>query len=109
MSRREKLEALLLESPDDSFLRYGLALELEKAGEHEPSLNELRRLMRLPTPYVPAFFMAGQQLAKLGRIEESRTALRDGVDQARAQGNAHAAGEMSEFLANLGRLGEGES
>jgi tetratricopeptide (TPR) repeat protein len=106
MSRRAKIEALLLESPDDSFLRYGLALELEKEGEHEQSLGELRRLMQLPTPYVPAFFMAGQQFAKLSRIEEARAALRDGVEHAREQGNAHAAGEMAEFLASLGRLGE---
>ena len=50
--------------------------------------------------------MAAQQLARLDRIAEARTALRDGIEQARAAGNAHAAGEMSEFLASLGALGE---
>ena len=39
------------------------------------------------------------------RIDEARSALRDGIEQARRQGNAHAAGEMSEFLASLGDLG----
>jgi tetratricopeptide (TPR) repeat protein len=106
MSRREKIEAMLVESPDDAFLRYGLALELEKEGENEKSLAELRRLMTPAAAYVPAYFMAGQQLTRLERIEEARAALRDGIEHARAQGNAHAAGEMSEFLAGLGRLGE---
>lgn len=106
MSRRERIEALLAENPQDEFLRYGLALELDKEGDHEGSLTALGNLMRQPTPYVPAFFMAGQQLARLERIGEARAALRDGIEHARAQQNTHAAGEMAEFLASLGRLGE---
>ena len=50
----------------------------------------------------PAFFMAGQQLVRLQRIDEARTILRDGIAAARIQGDLHAAGEMTEFLASLG-------
>ncbi len=39
------------------------------------------------------------------RIEDARTLLRDGIEQARTQGDSHAAGEMSEFLQSLGRHG----
>ena len=105
-SRRAKIEAMLAEEPEDQFLRYGLAVELDKEGEHERSLAMLAKLGSDSPAYVPAFFLAGQQLARLGRIAEARTALRDGIEQARASGNAHAAGEMSEFLASLGELGE---
>jgi predicted RNA polymerase sigma factor len=105
-SRREKIEAMLAEEPGDQFLRYGLAVELDKDGDHERSLAMLSELGRDEVPYVPAFFLAGQQLARLDRIEEARAALRDGIEHARAVGNAHAAGEMSEFLASLGALGE---
>lgn len=106
MSRREKIEAMLVDDPADEFLHYSLALELEKEGRHDESLAELRGLMAAASPYVPAFFMAAQQLARLNRIAEARAALRDGIDQARSAGNSHAAGEMSEFLASLGALGE---
>lgn len=105
-TRREKIEAMLVEQPDDTFLRYSLALELEKEAAHDASLNQLAGLMRDQPPYVPAFFRSGQQLAKLGRIDEARAALRGGIDEARRQNDAHAAGEMSEFLASLGALGE---
>lgn len=105
-SRREKIEAMLAESPGDTFLRYSLALEMEKAGEHDGSLQRLAELMREQPPYVPAFLMAAQQLAGLERIEEARAALRDGIDAARTAGNAHAAGEMAELLARLGAAGE---
>ena len=106
MSRREKIEAMLADDPNDSFLRYSLAMELEKAGENDASLKQLQSLQGDTTPFVPAFFMAGQQLTKLGRIDEARTVLRAGIEHARQQQNSHAAGEMSEFLANLGSYGE---
>jgi hypothetical protein len=57
--------------------------------------------MRDDPPYVPAFFMAGQQLVRLGRIDEARTTLREGIAAAHIQGNSHAAGEMTEFLGSL--------
>jgi tetratricopeptide (TPR) repeat protein len=104
-SRREKIEAMLADDPQDNFLRYSLALELEKEGDHERSLSGLRELTKESPPFVPAFFMAGQQLTRLQRIEEARAILRDGIEEARQQGNSHAAGEMSEFLASLGSLG----
>lgn len=102
MSRRAKIEAMLAEEPGDVFLRYSLAMELDKEGDHDASLAQFTELTRDEPPYVPAFFMAAQQLARLDRIDEARTHLRDGIEAARAQGNAHAAGEMSEFLASLG-------
>lgn len=105
-SRREKLEAMLAAAPTDSFLRYGLSQELEKAGEHDRSLELLTGLTKDSPPYVAAYFMQAQQLAKLTRINEARGVLRDGIEEARRQGNSHAAGEMSEFLAGLGNLGE---
>jgi hypothetical protein len=106
MSRREKIEAMLADEPGDVFLRYSLAMELDKEGDHAASLARHAELTREDPPYVPAFFMAAQQLARLERINEARTFLRDGIENARRQGNAHAAGEMSEFLASLGSAGE---
>lgn len=102
-TRREKIEAMLADEPGDTFLRYSLAMELEKDGDHEASLSLHGSLMRDSPPYVPAFFRSGQQLAGLGRVEEARAALRDGIEEARRQGNLHAAGEMGELLAQLGR------
>jgi len=106
LSRREKIEAMLVDDPNDEFLRYSLAIELDKEGQHERSLAAFRGLMSAEPSYVPAFFMAAQQLVRLDRVLEARTVLRDGIEQARDSGNAHAAGEMSEFLASLGALGE---
>jgi thioredoxin-like negative regulator of GroEL len=106
MSRREKILAMLADDPTDTFLRYSLAMELRSEGSHDESIDKLTELTRDDVPYVPAFFMAAQQLAELDRVDEARTFLRDGIDQARSQGDAHAAAEMSELLTSLGDLGE---
>ena len=102
MSRREKIEAMLADDPGDTFIRYSLAMELDKEGDHDASLAKFGELTRDDPPYVPAFFMASQQLVRLGRVDEARTILRDGIASANKQEDFHAAGEMTEFLASLG-------
>ncbi|HEX4129584.1 MAG TPA: hypothetical protein VHZ24_06045 [Pirellulales bacterium] len=105
--RRQRIEAMLADEPGDTFLRYSLALEWDKDGEHQRSLDQLGELTRDQPPYVPAFFMAAQQLVRLARIDEARSMLRAGIDEARRQGDSHAAAEMSELLVSLGSHGEG--
>lgn len=105
-TRRAKIEAMLRDDPGDIFLRYSLALEMESAGEADASLEILESLARESPAYVPAYHMAGRQLVALGRIDDARRALREGIDAARSQGNTHAAGEMSELLMSLGDAGE---
>ena len=101
-SRREKLESMLADDPDDQTLRYMLAMELEKVSDHDRSLDLLQHLMDDESPYVPAFLMAGQQLARLQRTDEAASVYRSGIQQAQQQGDDHAAGEMSQFLTELG-------
>jgi hypothetical protein len=105
-TRRQRIEAMLAEDPADDFLRYSLAMELRKESDHEGSLARLAELSKQAKPYVPAFFMAAQQLVELGRIAEARSFLRDGIEEARSQNDLHAAAEMSELLGQLGEMGE---
>ncbi len=105
-TRRSKIEAMLAADPEDTFLLYSLAMEEIKAGESKEGISRLERLTHADPPYVPAFFMAAQTLAAQGAIDRAREFLRRGIEQARAQGDAHAAGEMAELLASLGGYGE---
>jgi hypothetical protein len=106
MNRRQTIESMLQEDPTDTFLRYSLAMEMRAEGDHEGSLAQLSELMGEKPACVPAFFMAGQQMVDLDRIDEARTVLREGIEEARAQGDSHAAAEMSDYLTSLGELGE---
>jgi tetratricopeptide (TPR) repeat protein len=105
-SRRERIEAMLVDDPNDSFLLYSLAMDYRGGGEIESSLRVFDQLIHRETPHVPAFFMSAQMLVEADRIDEARSRLRDGIEQARMQNDSHAAAEMSELLASLGSLGE---
>ncbi|MFM8408189.1 MAG: hypothetical protein ACKN94_12800 [Pirellulaceae bacterium] len=104
-SRRERIEAMLREEPGDVFLRYALAMELSKEGRQQESLDTLGQLTAGNPPYVPAYFQAARQLVEASQIDAARKWLRDGIEEARRQGDFHAAGEMSELLSELGVLG----
>ena len=101
MSRRNQLLQMLRDSPNDAFLQYALAMEDRSAGEDEAALAGLRRVLNADRSYVAAYFMQGQILAGLGRYDDARAILQDGIAVAKTTGDAHAAGEMTELLASL--------
>jgi tetratricopeptide (TPR) repeat protein len=102
MDRIAMLNEILSQNPDDSFARYGLALEYSKAGQTELALEQFRTLLEKNADYTPGYFMAAQTLATAGRTDEAKRMLVDGISSARRTGNAHAQSEMTAMLEDLG-------
>jgi predicted Zn-dependent protease len=102
MDRIAMLTEILTQSPDDSFARYGLALEYSKAGQIEQALAEFRTLLEKNPDYTPGYFMAAQTLATASRTDEAKRMLVDGIASARRTGNTHAQSEMTAMLEELG-------
>ena len=92
---------MLADDPTDTFLRYALAMEFKNESSYEEAAKIFEDLMDDEPPYVPAFFMFGQQLVQEDKIDEAKTILEKVIVQAQQQNDLHAAGEMSEFLASL--------
>jgi predicted Zn-dependent protease len=103
MDRIALLTEILTANPDDTFARYGLALEYSKAGQTEQSLEEFKTLIQKNPDYTPAYFMAAQTLAGANRIDEAKRMLVDGISSARRTGNTHAQSEMTAMLEELGQ------
>ncbi len=101
MTRREKLLRMLQEDPDDAFLLYGLAMEDQSAEDWESALASFDRVLTVDPQSVAAYFQKGQILARLERPGDARSALEAGINVGRKIGDAHAVGEMTEFLQNL--------
>jgi Tfp pilus assembly protein PilF len=101
MSRREKLEALLSESPEDTFLRYALALAFASEGNQDQARLRLEALLEDDSHYIPAYFQLAQIQVQLGRPDEARPVLARGIEMARRAGDAHAESEMTGFLEQL--------
>jgi thioredoxin-like negative regulator of GroEL len=102
MDRIAMLREVLAANPEDSFARYGLAMEHSKAGQIEPALQEFTTLIAKNPDYTPAYFMAAQALASASRIDEAKRWLVDGISSARRTGNNHAQSEMTAMLEELG-------
>ena len=98
MSRLEKIREMLQHEPDDVFLRYALAMELDSAGRGDESLALYAELMRGAPPHVPSFFRTAQILARQGKTARVIETLQQGIRQAQAQGDPHTAMEMSQML-----------
>src|SRR5215831_16871775 len=100
-SRREVLEALVAEKPDDAFSRYGLALEFMNSGDTASAEVQFRELLERNPAYVPGYQMLGQLLAKQSRAEDARVILAEGISAAAKSGNGHAQSEMEGLLSEL--------
>lgn len=101
MSRREKLEKMLVADPDDPFLHYALAKEEISAGEPAAGVQRLTGVIERFPDYVPAYFQKAQTAAELGEIETARQTVTAGIAVARRVGDRHAESEMSGFLDSL--------
>lgn len=100
-SRREMLEQFVADKPGDAFARYGLAHECAKLGDDAAAINHFGMLLHEHPAYVAGYLQFGQLLARLGRLDEARRTLSDGIVVAQKAGDIHARDEMQSALTQL--------
>jgi Tfp pilus assembly protein PilF len=100
-SRRQLLEEIVTQKPNDAFSRYGLALECEKDGDSAAADKNFRELTERNPDYIPGFQMYGQFLAREERNEEAQKILTAGIAAASKAGNQHARSEMEALLSEI--------
>jgi len=100
-TRRQMLEEFVAKKPDDSFSRYGLAMECMNSGDPAAADNHFRALIEHNPTYIPAYVMYGQFLARESRTDEAKQVLSTGIDAASKNGDQHARSEMEAFLSDL--------
>ncbi len=98
MSRRETLQAMLAQNPQDTFARYGLAMDYANSGELESAVTEYRALLAANPNYAAAYFHGGQALEKLGRVEEARELYENGIEVTGRTGDHHTQSELQAAL-----------
>lgn len=102
MTRRAKLEQMLEKSPQDTFLNFGLAMELAKEGQTEAALAQFDRVLQFDPSYLTAYFQKGSTLINAGRVPDARITLSAGIAAARTLGDSHTESEMQAMLDTLG-------
>src|SRR5579871_2048819 len=97
-NRLEVLKSMVAQRPDDSFSRYGLAMEYANSGDLEQALLEYRELLRINPNYAAAYYHGGQALEKLGRTEEARILYQQGIETTTRIGDLHTRSELQAAL-----------
>jgi len=101
-NRLEVLKNMVAQNPNDSFARYGLAMEYANSENLEQAIQEYRALLAVNPDYSAAYYHGGQALVKLGRREEARALYHQGIAAATRIGDLHARSEMQAALDLLG-------
>lgn len=92
--RVETLKSMLADDPNNTFARYGLAMEYKNSGQMESAVNEFRALLTADPNYAAAYFHGGQTLEKMGCIEEAKHFYERGVEATVRTGDAHTRSEL---------------
>jgi tetratricopeptide (TPR) repeat protein len=100
--RLEALKNMVAQNPNDSFSRYGLAMEYARSGDLEQAVQEYQALLAANPNYPAAYFHGGQTLEKLGRREEARTLYQQGIEATTRLGDLHTRSEIQAALDQLG-------
>jgi tetratricopeptide (TPR) repeat protein len=97
-TRLDVLRSMVAQNPDDSFSRYGLAMEYAKSGDFEQAIQQYRALLAVNPNYSAAYYHGGQALEKAGRREEARQLYREGLEATTRIGDMHARSEIQAAL-----------
>jgi Tfp pilus assembly protein PilF len=100
-ARLDVLKSMVEQKPEDSFARYGLAMEYANTGELEAAVEQFRELLRHNPNYAAGYFHGGRTLEKLGLIDEARQMYRDGIEITAASGDEHTRSELIAALQAL--------
>ncbi|MBI3652073.1 MAG: tetratricopeptide repeat protein [Acidobacteria bacterium] len=100
-SRREMLEEFVAADPNDSFSRYALALELEKAERADEAIAQLQEVLARDESYVAAYYHLGRMLAKAGKDAEALGVYQRGIEAASKAGDQKTRSEIQEAIEML--------
>lgn len=94
MSRIDQIRQFLQDSPNDSFLRYALAQELQKQGDVEAAKEAYLWLTDNQPSYVATYYHLGKLLIAQGEKEAALAWFNLGIEHAKAAQELHALSEL---------------
>lgn len=92
--RLAQLRAMLQEEPGDPFLRYAIALELNRGGDREQACASLEALVRDVPGHVPSYYQLASILVELGRGKDAIEVCNAGSLQCIVAGDRKTRGEL---------------
>ncbi|MFT4156166.1 hypothetical protein [Parafilimonas sp.] len=94
MDRIEKLQALLQQMPNDSFLRHALALEYIKLNNDKEARILFEAVLKEEPGYIGTYYHLGKLLERNGETALAIEWYEKGMQRAKAANDQHAYNEL---------------
>ena len=89
------------EDPNNTFARYGLAMEYSNTGDFDQALAQFEALLQRDESYGAAYYHGGRALEKLERFDDARKMYEKGIEITTRKGDLHTRSEIETALSLL--------
>lgn len=100
-NRLDVLKQMVAQDPNNTFARYGLAMEFANSGDLRQAVEEYRAVLKQDENYAPAYYHGGQALEKLGELDQAQSLYEKGIEITTRKGDAHTRAEIEAALSLL--------
>ena len=94
MSRIEKLKEMLIDSPQDSFLKHALALEYIKEGDDNAACKLFEEVLQNEPGYVGSYYHLGKLFERTGKPGMAIVIYEHGITECKKVNDRHAMNEL---------------
>jgi len=101
MDRLDLIQLHIKENPNDPFLQYALAKELEKNQRTQAALKQYQKLMVLFPDYLGAYYHYASLLAEEQQTEKALEISQLGIQLAEKQKDEHSKSELMSLKMNI--------
>jgi Tfp pilus assembly protein PilF len=101
MTRLEKLQEFLKADPNDSFTRYAIGLEYRSMNDIPKAIESLEEVVASDPEYVATYYQLAECYRRIEDKEKAKLTYKNGIKQARAANDLHAASELQMAMDEL--------
>ncbi|HZF63084.1 MAG TPA: tetratricopeptide repeat protein [Chitinophagaceae bacterium] len=94
MDRIERLKQMLVQQPNDSFLKHALGLEYQKLGDTKQAVLLFRSVLEADENYIGSYYQLAKLLEQQGDAAEAIKVYEKGIAKAKELGDQHALNEL---------------
>jgi len=101
LNRKERILTMLESDPENDFLLFALAKELENENLIEEAISTYRQLIGIHPKYIGAYYHLAKILHTNLNMEGAILVLKNGIELAKALKDLHALAELQNLLNDI--------
>tara|TARA_Y100000385_G_C13094018_1_gene640224 strand:- start:2008 stop:2325 length:318 start_codon:yes stop_codon:yes gene_type:complete len=101
MNRLEQLKVMSAEDPNDSFIRFAIAMEYKTDENFEEAISFFEKLKELDAKYIGLYYHLAECYVEMEDEKKALTIYKEGIKLAEDQNDQHAKAELMNAKVNL--------